>query len=130
MYGFLFSTGVFPLFISHFRYIEGDDSVYGPQYLGIYYGLQSEEFKVPFHGGNIAAVHRACECIFVCTLVYVCLSVREGPTGAVQFPMCMGRGVLCVVMSVCLWPGVYLFSMHLVCLCVGVCACVHTSTCT
>lgn len=90
MYGFLFSTGVFPLFISHFRYIEGDDSVYGPQYLDIYYGLQSEEFKVPFHGGNIAAVHRAWECTFVCTLVYVCLSVREGPTGAVQVPLRMG----------------------------------------
>lgn len=73
----------------------------------------------------------AWECVFVHTLVYVCLSVIEGPTGAVPIPMRMGVCAVCSHMCVCPWPGygAYLFSTHHVhpcaCVCVHVCTQVH-----
>lgn len=141
MYGFSFSAGVFSLFIFHCRYIDGDNSIYGPQYLDIYYGLRyldiywrpyGEGLRVPFYGGKTATVSGAWECVFVRTLVYVCLSVIEGPTGAVQIPMRMGVRAVCSHMCVSMaWVWCLLVqhtSRASVSMCV--CACVHTSTCT
>ena len=123
--------GFSPLFIFHFRYIEGDNSIYGPQYLDIYYGLRyldicwrphCEEFKVPFYGGKTATVNRAGS-------VYVCLSVIEAPTGAVQVPMGMGVRAWCSHVCVSMAWGWCVLIQHAP-YALRLCARVHTSICT